>query len=100
MSILARAHALQTELETLLGVDADSEIQGGIDEATNPPTVCVMLTEEAALLVVGVLRDRELERAAAEKWFKAKHKDIAGCDGCAADKGLAAALHVGKRIPA
>lgn len=93
---ILRAFELQRDLEKLLGVDADSEIQGGIDEAMSPPAVCVMLTEEAALLVVGVLRDRELERAAAEKWFKAKHKDITNCEGCAADKGLAAALHVGE----
>lgn len=93
MSYLARAHALQTKLETLLGFDADTEIQGGIDEAMSPPTVAVMLTEEAANLVVSRLETVELG-AAVDQWLATKHDQLKRpCPQCDSDAKLLAALN-------
>jgi len=62
MDFLKRAVELQTELEELLGLDADTEIQGGIDDATKPPTPCVMLTETAAKRAIERLREERSEQ--------------------------------------
>lgn len=95
---LARAHQLQVDLESLLDIDADSEVTGGLDESVRPPVPCAMLTELAANLVITLLRRDEKITAAAKEWQTARaarHGDIAACEGCEADRTLAKVLGVG-----
>lgn len=93
---LLRAYDLQTTLEDLLGFDADSEVQGGLDEALSPPAPCVMLTEVAATKAIEMLRTRTAETVAfavaVEAWRGQKHKDIDTCIACKTDRDLLTAI--------